>query len=185
MPLPRGVGICSENAAHRIAVRWPVAGGWREGVYIPRRDTDSMLNALAGGRIFPGEHHHARFTVDEDGERFSVEMASDDGSAQVSVVGRRGERLPAGSVFADLDAVSRFFEAGALGYSETRTSGRYDGLELRCIGWAVEALDVESVSSSYFEDPSRFPPGSVTLDNALLMRDIDHEWHSREALCCG
>ncbi len=24
----------------------------------------------------------------------------------------------------------------------------------------------------------------VPVDNALLMRDIDHEWHSRESLCC-
>ena len=52
---PRGVpalvpGLSSENAAHRIAVEWTEGNGEeREGVYIPRRDTNSALNALAGG----------------------------------------------------------------------------------------------------------------------------------------
>src|SRR5271166_5258662 len=35
----------------------------REGVYVPRRDSNSWLNAPAGGRIFPAIHHHARFTI--------------------------------------------------------------------------------------------------------------------------
>ena len=49
--LPAFTGISSENAAHRIAVTWEDEGGkTQEGVYIPRRDTDSMLNQLAGGR---------------------------------------------------------------------------------------------------------------------------------------
>jgi hypothetical protein len=63
--LPPFMGISSENAAHRIAVEWEQDGQLREGVFIPRRDTSSRLNALAGGRLFPGLHHHARFQVDE------------------------------------------------------------------------------------------------------------------------
>src|SRR4051812_12690190 len=50
-PLP--LGLSSENAAHRIAVEWE----GREGVYIPRRDTSSRINAAVGGRLFPGVHH--------------------------------------------------------------------------------------------------------------------------------
>jgi hypothetical protein len=45
-------------------------------------------------------------------------------------------------------------------------------------------LDVDKIQSSYFEDPSRFPSGSVEFDCALLMRDIVHEWHGRPDLCC-
>ena len=63
--LPAWLGIASENAAHRSAVEWDDGGTVREGVYVRRRDTDSRLNALAGGRLFPGVHHHARFTVRE------------------------------------------------------------------------------------------------------------------------
>jgi len=44
---------------------------------------------------------------------------------------------------------------------------------------------VERVESSFFEDKSRFPPGTVKFDCALLMRDIEHEWHSREPLVCS
>ncbi|HEX5221679.1 MAG TPA: DUF2071 domain-containing protein [Verrucomicrobiae bacterium] len=60
---PRGLGarfgISSENAAHRIAVEWDEAGKLREGVFIPRRDTSSLLQSLVGGIIFPGVHHLA------------------------------------------------------------------------------------------------------------------------------
>src|SRR4051794_32776328 len=52
---PAFVGVLSENAAHRIAVQWDQDGVTREGVYIPRRDTSSVLNAAMGGKIFPGE----------------------------------------------------------------------------------------------------------------------------------
>jgi uncharacterized protein YqjF (DUF2071 family) len=64
--LPAPLGVTSENAAHRIAIRWrDGSGDPREGVFIPRRDTSSYLNHLAGGRLFPGEHHRADFTVSD------------------------------------------------------------------------------------------------------------------------
>jgi len=181
MPLPWGVR--SENAAHRIAVEWD-DDGVREGVYIPRRDTDSRLNAWAGGTLFPGVHHHAAFTVSESGGRFSVGMQSDDGKAKVHVSGAVADRWPDSSVFRSVDEASAFFEAGSLGYSATSAEGRFDGLELRCRDWGVEPLAVDRVESSYFEDESRFPKGSVEFDCALLMRGIDHEWHGRKELCC-
>src|SRR5689334_2956774 len=48
--LPPFLGVSSENAAHRIAVEWDQDGNTGEGVFIPRRDTSSRLNTLAGGR---------------------------------------------------------------------------------------------------------------------------------------
>jgi hypothetical protein len=62
--VPSWFGVASENAAHRMAVEWDDHGKVREGVYVRRRDTDSRLNALAGGRLFPGIHHHAGFVVE-------------------------------------------------------------------------------------------------------------------------
>jgi len=56
-------GVASENAAHRIAVQWTENGRTREGVFIPRRDTNSLLNRIAGGRLFPGVHHPAAFAA--------------------------------------------------------------------------------------------------------------------------
>lgn len=76
--VPKMIGISSENGAHRIAVEWTDKDGVREGVYIPRRDTSSKLNSLAGGRFFPGVHHFAEFTVDERDGNYSVEFKSDD-----------------------------------------------------------------------------------------------------------
>lgn len=60
-----------------------------------------------------------------------------------------------------------------------------EGLELRCLNWQVEPLEVEEVRSSFFEDKSLFPKDSIELDCALLMRDIMHEWHGKSDLCCA
>jgi uncharacterized protein YqjF (DUF2071 family) len=183
--LPIPWGIRSENAAHRIAVEWDSNGQTIQGVYIPRRDTNSMLNSCAGGRIFPGVHHHARFTVAENGDHYSVKMASVDGVATVHVSGSVVPDISDSSVFDSLESASRFFELGSLGYSDTSTDGRFDGLELQCDNWHVASLNIDTIQSSYFEDQSRFPTGSVEFDCALLMRDIVHEWHGRPDLCCS
>jgi hypothetical protein len=181
LPLPWGIG--SENAAHRIAVEWEENGELREGVYIPRRDTNSRWNTIVGGRLFPGIHHFAHFNVQEIGDQFSIGLKSEDGVTNVLVSGRIAEQLPSSSVFPSIAAASAFFQRGAVGYSTTPIKGRFDGLELRCENWHVEPLDIDRLQSSFFEDESIFPPGSIGFDCALLMRGIEHEWHSREDLC--
>jgi hypothetical protein len=181
--VPGAFGIRSENAAHRIAVEWDGPYGTQEGVYIPRRDSSSRVNALVGGRLFPGVHHRASFRVLEDGGRYRVDLRSLDGAVHVCVDGNVAADLPSGSVFPSVQCASAFFERGSLGYSATRRPGHFDALELRSFGWRVEPLEVTAVASSYFEDERLFPPGSVQFDCALLMRNIAHEWHARDQLC--
>lgn len=177
--LPGFLGLSSENAAHRIAVLWEDGEGrTQEGVFIPRRDTSSVLNQLAGGRLFPGEHHAARFRVEAEAGRIDFEMKSRDGEVIIKLRGRVAADLPKTSRFASLAEASHFFEPGSLGYSVTEDKERLDGLILKTKTWRVEALEVEDVHSSYFADEKRFPKGSVNFDCALLMRDIEHEWHS-------
>lgn len=59
--VPSPLGLKSENAAHRIAVQWVQDGEQREGVFIPRRDTNSWFNKTLGGRFFPGVFQRRRF----------------------------------------------------------------------------------------------------------------------------
>jgi hypothetical protein len=181
--LPRIAGFSSENAAHRIAVQWKDAEGiQKEGVFIPRRDTDALLNRLVGGRLFPGEHHPARFSVIERGSHIDFAMKSIDGAVCVNVSGEEGDSLPPSSCFASLDQASAFFEAGSLGYSVTRDRHRMDGLVLRTLDWHINALAVASVYSTFFADPKRFPKGSIEFDHTLIMRNLRHEWHQAEDL---
>src|ERR1700722_17207684 len=181
--LPSFLGISSENAAHRIAVEWDQDGKTKEGVFIPRRDTSSRLNTLVGGRLFPGEHNHAAFKVEEKDDHYRIALDSDDGKTHLLVDGHVAQDVPAKSIFGSLKEASDFFERGALGYSVTAKPGQFDGLELHSFNWRVEPLAVDKVESSFFEDAARFPPGSVEFDCALLMRGIDHEWHGKGRLC--
>lgn len=178
---PRGwpacVGLTSENAAHRFAVQWEQDGQLRTGVYVPRRDSSSRLNVLAGGRVFPGVHRRARFDVDETDRQFRI--AINGGGLHVCVDSHVAGELPTSSVFESLAVASAFFERGSLGYSATTTPGRFDGLELRTFDWSVEPLAVDAVASSMFDDERLFPRGSIAFDCALLMRNLRHEWHGR------
>lgn len=181
--MPAWLGVSSENAAHRIAVEWEQDGVLKQGVYIPRRDTSSRLNAFAGGRLFPGVHHHARFDVTEGGGSYRIEVAN--AEVQIAVAAKECQSWPAESVFSSVNEASDFFACGSLGYSPSKRGGILDGLELRSDDWHVEPLAVEHIESSFFDDAHRFPPESVQFDCALLMRDVRHEWRGRGTLACG
>jgi len=176
------LGLASENVAYRVAVQWDADGRTHDGVYIPRRDTSSTLQHRLGGRIFPGEYHHGAFDVHDEHGQITIACRSTDGSGDFDLVARESARFAPSSVFGSLDAASRFFEQGAIGYSATTDVGRLDGLLLQSKGWKVAPLDVDRVESAFFDDPRRFPPGSVAFDNALIMRNIAHEWHAMPEL---
>jgi hypothetical protein len=177
--LPRWCGLRSENAAHRIAVTWQQGGLRHEGVFIPRRDTGSAWNAFAGGRLFPGEHHHSMFTPSDSDDAVSVRVVDRGGAEVLAVAARKAPALPATSAFASLDEAATFFRRGAKGCSVTRDAHRFDTVELDCATWPVEPLAVDGVRSAWFADEARFPRGAATLDCALRMRGIEHCWRSQ------
>ena len=175
--MPHWAGLTSENAAHRIAVEWSTDTGIRTGVFIPRRDSNAATNVAFGGRIYPGSHHRADFQIDEDAVGgLRAAFRSRDGSARVDVTVSPGFDFTRSRLFADLRSASEFFRDGSVGYSATRTAGRYDGLELQTSAWHVEPVTVSAAHSSVFSDLSTFPPGTAELDNALLMRRVPVSW---------
>jgi hypothetical protein len=182
--LPALVGVSSENSAHRVAVEWTDANGIpKEGVFVPRRDTDSLLNSLAGGRIFPGVHHHSKFEIEDKDGRISIQVnATDRDNALVQIEAKETDGFPETSIFGSLEESSRFFEAGCIGYSSRPDSCVLDGLLLKVSEWQVSPLAVERVRSAFFDDEEIFPAGQIEFDHALLMRDIPHEWHSEPAM---
>ncbi len=172
---PEIIGINSENAAHRVAVEWTEKGLKKQGVYIPRRDTNSILNHWAGGRIFPGVHHLASFDVQETANMYSIHVKGPDNNI-ISIEAKQAEIFDSSSVFKTLETASGFYKNGSIGLSPN--SSGYDGLELRALKWQVEPLTVNNVKSSFFENENHFPKGSVQFDNVLLMRNIEHTWHN-------
>ena len=172
--LPDCLGISSENGAHRIAVEWDEEGHVKEGVYVPRRDTSLKLNAWVGGRLFPGQHHLADFTVIEADNTYHVDFTSSDGT-YISIDAQETTVFSALSIFDTLENVSAFLEKGAVGYSPNGKG--FDGLRLATYTWKVTPLAVSAVHSSFFENEALFPKGSVKFDNALLMTATEHEWH--------
>jgi len=173
--LPAWSGIGSENAAHRITVAWDSPQGTHHGVFIPRRDTNSRLNVLLGGRLFPGVHHAARFASDESSDRVAIAMRSADGTTCVDVEADVASRLPATSVFSTVAQASDFFAKDTHGLSP-RSDGSLECLELEAFNWEVTPVTVRRVTSSFMR--STFG-NSAVFDNALLLRNVRHQWHER------
>lgn len=181
--VPAAFGMSSENAAHRVAVVWSENGQRQEGVFVRRRDTNAWWNVAAGGRLFPGVHHRADFSVQDAPSRLRVALDSRDGETRVAVGGAPASRLSASSVFGSLEEASQFFEQGSRGYSPGHREGRFEGLELRTEQWSVVPFEVSEVRSTFFESREHFPAGAAEFDCALLMRDVPHEWRALEAVC--
>lgn len=180
--VPAALGLSSENAAHRIAVVWGHGDTRREGVFVRRRDTSAWWNVVAGGRLFPGVHHRADFDVQETPERLRLALQSRDGVTRVTVAGAPASSLPPSSVFGSVGEASRFFELGSCGYSPGNVRGCFDGLELRTQQWNVAPFEITELSSTFFESRELFPEASVEFDNALLVRNVPHEWHALRQL---
>jgi hypothetical protein len=172
---PDFIGVNSENGAHRIAVEWDEKGETKSGVYIPRRDTSLRLNTLVGGRVFPGKHYLAKFNVEEADRKYHIDFRSSD-DTEIGIDAVETDTFSNKSIFKTLDIASEFFKHGDLGYSPNKD--KFDGLRLKAYNWEVRPLEVSRVKSSFFENEEIFPKGSVEFDNALLMRNIEHEWGS-------
>ena len=171
--LPRWFpGLASENAAHRIAV----VCDRQKAVFIPRRDTSSRLNHLVGGRLFPGEHGLATFDVHQENDACRIAVQSKDNEITIGVSGHVVDHWPEDSCLPDLETASDFFREASLGYSVTCQTGSYDGVVLDLPNWSVRPFEIDRLASTYFEDTTKFPNGSLLLDHALFMQDQEHRW---------
>ena len=190
--LPAFIGVSSENAAHRLAVTWndPITSEPKDGVYIPQRHTSCALNVCAGGKLFPGVQHHARFKVRDTPNQIQMLIQSRDTQAAidqplVSLTAQPTNDWPTDSIFPSLAAASAFFDAGCIGYSSRPDSCTLDGMKLVTTRWHVTPLQMLALQSAWYDDPIRFPQGSIQLDHALLMRDIPHQWLAQPEMETG
>lgn len=175
---PGFLKIDSENAAHRFLVQWREGGRTRCGVYIPRRDTDSRLNVWLAGKVFSWPHYEAQFNTKEDNGHYFVNVSSIDHRTNLQVKATEGKSFPSDSMFRSIDHASECFQECSIGYSPSTKPGRFKQIQLKTQSWSVRPLDIQELSSNFFEDKTIFPPGTITFDNALLMQNIPHEWHS-------
>lgn len=175
--MPSILGTGSHNAAHRIAVN----SSEREGVYVTRRDTDSWLNSLTGGRLFPGIYSKANFNVNVSEDHYKVKIDGDD--TIMSIDATVTNDLPATSIFSSIHEISEFFKSGNIGWSSRSDSHSFDTIELTTLEWKMEPLHVKESFSAFFSNTSNFPKGSVEFDSAMIMRNLKHSWVSRDKLC--
>jgi hypothetical protein len=175
---PGFLKINSENAAHRFLVQWREGEQTRCGVYIPRRDTDSILNVWIAGKIFAWPHYAAQFDTQEDDGHYLVKVKSVDHYTNLHVRAIESKSFPSDSMFRSIDRASECFEECSVGCSPSTKAGRFKRIQLKTKNWSVKPLEIQELSSTFFEDTAIFPKGTISFDNALLMENISQEWHS-------
>lgn len=151
--MPKIVGTASHNAAHRIAVH----SSKGDGVFVTRRDTNSVLNTISGGRFFPGAYAKADFQVSALNNRYAVTIFNEEQSPIMSIAAEVVSELTEGSVFSSIVEVSDFFKQGNIGWSSVEGKPTYDSIELVTDEWRMEPLKVTDAYSSYFSNTDNFP----------------------------
>ena len=161
--LPPVAGLSRESTTHGIAVEGRSVRSPHTGVFVVHRDS-----AGAGGGRPLGRS--PRFTVDERTDGLRVSYTSQGRVVRVDVDVSLATALEGSALFPDVRAAARFLEVDGVGGAPWAPQLR--GLKLAAGDGCVSAARVRTATSSIFADSSMFPPGSLHLDAALLLRDL-------------
>jgi uncharacterized protein YqjF (DUF2071 family) len=179
--LPKALGLRTENVAHRFAVEWDDRDGVRTGVYVPRRDTNSLLASISGDRVFPGRYGLARFSVSEQPGQLDISVHSRDRRVQIHVTATASDNVDSRLFDTEYDAME-FFRQGRLGYSPAAHRQTLDAVSFASDRWEARPVHISHMRSSLFDNPADFPPGSCTLDSGLLMENLQAAWTTQDSL---
>jgi len=152
----------------------------RSGDYLTSSEVSPIFGALVGRQrpeMWDALGRPPAFQVAEGNGCLGVSVLTENRRADVSFDSGYPGRWRGTPLFGDMDEASQFFERGDCGFSSRLRGGGLEGMWLRSLRWDMIPLFVRRVRTAFFEDPERFPRGSVEFDCALLMRGIPHDWH--------
>jgi hypothetical protein len=172
----------TENAGHSFAVEWDYFDGTHAGMYVARRDTDSLLTSHAGGRFFPGVQNPSAFRVADRSELLRVHVLSHDKEVETSLTVEPGPGFQPSTLFASIDEAIQFFSGSRAEYALTRDPLRLDGVAVTTDLSVIEPVRLVAATSTFFGNDLLFPPCSAYVDSAFLMRDVSVDWRALPSL---
>ncbi len=182
---PRGwpalLGIQAENIAYRFAVEWDEGHQTKRGAFILRRDTSSPLLAWTSGWLMPTRQYWSRFEVNENDNQFKIQASHRDGTKLVLNAQLSTEKWT-GKCFDCQANATDFFEQETIGYTPTANGQDFIGMGLEMADWTVNTLSVQQLQSTYFDDPRRFPLGSIKFDHAFVLQNSAHQMRWKDKL---
>jgi len=180
------LGLCSENLAHRIAVRYPVeengAPALRDGTYILRRDTDSALAGRLGELLLPGTVRDAEFRVAETAHSLRMAVLTADGGGDLAFRCRWNEEWKWTLLFSRLNDVRSFCARTQCGCNSALRADALEAPHVLPQEWEVAPATITDLHASYFADEKLFPRGSVGFDSAIMLRGVPQAWRALRAV---
>lgn len=192
--LPIWMGPGTNTASYRFAVTWEQDGETRFGNYVPRRESNSFLYRSLGDKAFPPVFNRSCFRMSEEGGRVHLRVEGIDDGSEIEFHGQQVEEMTSNSVFGCVEDAVEFFSKNTLSYFPNytdalfygrETTGTYHGVELRIPEWSLQPMKIEMIASSFVDNRRIFPPGSIEIDSAFIMRNVAHTWIDQPDLCAG
>lgn len=149
----------TEGAEYHFAVEFDEDGKTRSGVYVVRRESNSFSDRDIFELYYPGGPSHSHFDSVETESSILMKVTSLDDDVEIEFKGNVRTDWPEGSVFLTIEDAGDFFFSG-----QDAVLGSEDDI------WTLEAMHPDVVNSTYFDCTRRFLPGSIELDNVILMR---------------
>ena len=180
--LPGWLGLRSENA--RASNRRRMGTGRRglRKVFSFRAETRTLPSTNFLVVSVPWHFHKGSFDGDEAADQISLTIyPSRRPRKEARFKGRVGRALSETSLFDTVEQAASFFSLGATGYSATHKEVITTGWSCAALDWHVSRWTLRTHIPAAFRFEA-LSEGSVELDCALVMRNIEHEWHSRPDL---
>lgn len=175
---PAPLGLNAMLVEHQAAVTWEDGGRLRHGLYIPRRDTSSLLQLMMGDRLSGGLHHLARIRARIRQDRYVVSMRGmNQEGVRAKLMAKLTDRFPMGSVMKELETAVSFFESGKVAYSPLYKHSIFEGVEWNAQDFSIQPLRVERLEGNYWEEIAGFPKKSIFFDHAILIQGAPYQWN--------
>jgi hypothetical protein len=147
-----------------VASRRPDA---RHRVWVQHRETNSRFSAHWASRVLGGEYQLAEFRVEETPWRLALDV--ENGGRRELTLRAESSAEFLGSVFLSAREVEDWLQHS--GSTQPRSPLVPSAPDLSVAGgrWTIDPLAVFELRCPFFEDPGRFPPGTLQLDSAFRM----------------
>ena len=173
--VPRLLGFTYDQIVYRAVVRC----GDERGVHFLRSDADSRTMTILGNLMSFFRFHRSRVRFTERGDELDLDVTTRStpaaGIAATYTTGAAADRLPATSVFADLNDAKRFLVELYAAFLYEPGSDSVDVVRIERGEWNIRIVDDRRARYDFMTAGAPFT--SARLDSVFWVGDVPYRWH--------
>ena len=152
----------SHHLAYRVSAEAAGENGPTCSTWVAHRETSSRIGARWNEKVFRHGHGRSRFSIEDDACELTLRVESSRGD---ELFLRASACESTGTVFSQPNDVGEFFRNDGTIRPHGVFAREADVVDAHN-AFVPEPLALIELRSAFFEDPDRFPSGSVAIDGA-------------------